>query len=41
MNIHNRPRSDKAFAEVTYKWEVFNDPVHAHNTVLFHLAFLH
>ena len=40
MNISNRPRSDKAFAEVLYKWEVFNDPVHAHNTVLFHLAFL-
>ena len=33
----NLPRSDKAFAEVLYEWE---DPVDAHNTVLFHLAFL-
>ena len=40
MNIHNRPRSDRAFAEVLYEWEVFNDPIHAHNTILFHLAFL-
>ena len=40
MNFHNRPRSDRAFAEVLYEWEVFNDPIHAHNTILFHLAFL-
>ena len=33
-----RPRSDKAFAEVLYKWEIFMDPVPAHDTILHHLA---
>ena len=38
MNISNRPRSDKAFAEVLHKWEIFMDPVPAHDTILHHLA---